>query len=196
MTSAQSRRSYAPIMAVHLARLSALAAADHSCFTRAAGRPEYRERRVAVVLAQGAALHYADGRSGVKDFDVWSFYAALPGQRFPADRRETHADFGVSEFGRQLYELQEARSEREATRWRGWQRYGGRRVDFLMRALPIAPDAGTDEVIDSLQHWLALGARSRASHKPSPWHLAQKAVALIEPAHCRGRLIWPHAHHG
>lgn len=65
-------------MAVHLARLSELAAVDHSCFTRAAGRPEYRERRAAVVLAQGAALHYADGRSGVKDFDVWSFTLRCP----------------------------------------------------------------------------------------------------------------------
>lgn len=30
-------------------------------------RPEYADRRVAVALAQGAALHYLDGRNGVKD---------------------------------------------------------------------------------------------------------------------------------
>jgi hypothetical protein len=29
------------------------------------------------LLCQGAALHYLDGRTGVKDFDVWSFYLLL-----------------------------------------------------------------------------------------------------------------------
>jgi hypothetical protein len=31
--------------------------------------------------------------------DVWAFYAILC-SRFPADKRETHADFGPSAFGR------------------------------------------------------------------------------------------------
>ena len=53
------------------------------------GRPEYRDRRLAVVLAQGAALHYVDHCHGVKDLDVWTFYAAVPGERFPGDKRET-----------------------------------------------------------------------------------------------------------
>jgi hypothetical protein len=30
---------------------------------------------------------------------MWTFYAALPGTRFPAHRRETHADFGLSDLG-------------------------------------------------------------------------------------------------
>jgi hypothetical protein len=82
--------------------LASLADEDHARFTRDDGRPEYRERRLAVVLAQGAALHFVNGTNGVKDLDVWTFYAAIPGIRFPADRRETHADFGRSDLGRQL----------------------------------------------------------------------------------------------
>lgn len=82
----------------HLARRSELAYADHLHFTRDDGRPEYRRRRVAVVLAQGAAPHYIDGTSGVKDLDVWTFYAAIDGKTFPAYKRETHADFGPSVF--------------------------------------------------------------------------------------------------
>jgi hypothetical protein len=31
---------------------------------------------VCVALCQGAALHFVDGENGVKDFDVWTFYAA------------------------------------------------------------------------------------------------------------------------
>ena len=34
--------------------------------------------------ARGAALHYVNGRNGVKDFDVWSFYAQYDDWPFPA----------------------------------------------------------------------------------------------------------------
>ena len=34
-------------------------------------------------LCQGAALHYLDGTNGVKDFDVWSFYAERGDGPFP-----------------------------------------------------------------------------------------------------------------
>ena len=33
---------------------------------------------------QGAALHYVNERNGVKDFDVWSFYARVS---WPLSRR-------------------------------------------------------------------------------------------------------------
>lgn len=191
MTSALSARSFAPITVDHLTRLSELAAADHVRFTRVGGRPEYRDRRLAVALAQGAACHYVDGTTGVKDLDVWTFYSALPGQRFPAVRRETHADFGASEFGRQLQPSGQARSQREASQRAVWQKYTGRRVDFLMRALPVRPSASLDEVTAGLQRWLEDGSRSAARHKPSPWHLARKAVVLIDPASDRGLLVWP-----
>lgn len=45
----------------HLCRLADLADVDHMFFARSGGRPEYRSRRVAVVLAQGAAVHYFHG---------------------------------------------------------------------------------------------------------------------------------------
>jgi hypothetical protein len=31
-------------------------------------------RILCVALCQGAALHYVDGKNGVKDIDVWTFY--------------------------------------------------------------------------------------------------------------------------
>lgn len=80
------------------------------------------------MLAQGAASHYLDclvghesaSRRGVKDLDVWMFYAAMPGTAFPAARRETHADFGPSTLGRQSYDLAGARTARERALWRRW----------------------------------------------------------------------------
>lgn len=41
------------------------------------GAGRYAGRLLCRALCQGAALHYLDGKNGVKDFDVWSFYAAL-----------------------------------------------------------------------------------------------------------------------
>ena len=52
-------------------------------------------------FAQGAALRYLGGRTGVKDLVVWTFQAAIPGRRFPADKRVRRADFGLSSLGRQ-----------------------------------------------------------------------------------------------
>lgn len=184
-------RSRARLTDAHLARLSELAAADHQRFF--AHRPEYLGRLVAVTLAQGAALHYVNGRTGIKDLDVWSFFAAIPGARFPADRRETHADFGPSELGRQRYDLTAARSPRELARFRHWTTFSGRRVDLLMRQLPVAPDASIEDAIAALRAWLTAGAASRAKDPPSSWHLARKAMILIDPIEGRGNLVWPSA---
>ena len=182
----------------HLGRLAALADADHEFFTRPGGRPEYRSRRLVVVLAQGAAVHYLHGGAGdsdrgggVKDLDVWTFYAAIPGTRFPADRRETHADFGPSVFGRQRYDLGAARNARERARWQRWSAYSGRRVDFLMRALPLPAGAPIGSVVKALQEWLAHSAQSTATHKPSAWHLAREAMVLLDPESGRGDVVWP-----
>jgi hypothetical protein len=200
VTSRTSLRSKATLTSEHLRRLADLADDDHEFFTRPGGRPEYRSRRVAVVLAQGAAVHYLHSLTGaplhgpgVKDLDVWTFYAAIPGIRFPGDQRETHADFGLSALGRQHYDLSAARDHRERAMWQRWSAYSGRRVDFLMRAIPVQADAHTSSVVTALQQWLARGARSTATRKPSPWHLAQKAMVLIYPKSDRGDVVWPQA---
>src|SRR5690349_8794869 len=94
VTSRREERSRAKLTDEHLRRLAVLAEEDHAFFTRPGGRPEYESCRLAVALAQGAALHYLDGRNGVKDLDVWTFYVGIPGKRFPADRRLRNVDFG------------------------------------------------------------------------------------------------------
>ena len=136
-TSRRSPRSRARLTDEHLRRLAALAAEDHAFFTRPGGRPEYESRRLAVALAQGAALHYLDSRTGVKDLDVWTFYAAIPGRRFPADKRVRRADFGPSSLGRQTYDIHAARSEHQRALWQRWSAYKGRRVDFAYGHYPF-----------------------------------------------------------
>lgn len=60
-----------------LLRLAALAAdAEAELFRRnPRGSGRYASRLLGRALCQGAALHYVDESNGVKDFDVWSFYA-------------------------------------------------------------------------------------------------------------------------
>jgi hypothetical protein len=188
-------RSFAPLTLEHLDRLVALATVDHEKFTRPDGRSEYSGLRVAVVLAQGAAQHWVDIHAGaahpngVKDLDVWTFYAARPGVRFPADKRETHADFGRSSLGRQVYTPADVATL--GPRAHRWKKYTGRRVDFLMRALPVPAGCPLDEAEQAIANWLTAGAQALSAKPPSSWHLSRKAVVGLWPAPLAGRTLWP-----
>lgn len=159
-------RAFLPISNDDLRRLGRIAAADReSLFQR---RPEigrlYRNRLIAVALCQGAALHRVSGTNGVKDFDVWGFFAEHPERPFPA-RRNATADFGNPKFGTSP----------------GWEHFRGRRVDLIGRSLPVTPGA---DPISTLQEYL------RAQRTKSARHLAEKAVVLIEPLPLLGHVVW------
>ncbi len=183
MSEQATERSFATLTEGHLARLRVIAADDRDRFHRA--RPEYRDRHLATVLAQGGALHFLDGTNGVKDLDVWSFYSLIRGTKWPADRRNTHADFGASSLGRQAYDLANAPNERTRHNYEKWSKFQGRRVDLLMRALAVALDADSATAV---QAWLKAGVRKG---KGSARFLAQKAVVLIDPPSRCGEVVWP-----
>jgi hypothetical protein len=190
MTTQATERSYARLTDAHLARLSVIAEEDHHHFTRRGGRPEYASRRLCVALAQGAALHQLDGTTGVKDIDVWTFYAEIPGTPFNFGQRKRHVDFGASELGRNLYP-----AEFEHRQLPRWLQFAGRRVDLMIRSLPIPTEASSDAVEEALRKWLTAGSRMRRVHAddsmPSNWWLAQKAVLLIDPPEDCSRVVWP-----
>lgn len=160
-------RSYELLTLEDLRQLGKLARSDReSLFDR---RPEtgnlYRNRLFAVALCQGAALHFLDGKNGIKDFDVWSFYTEAPERPFPY-RRNTRMDFGDPKFG----------ISEDAPH------FVGRRVDMLGRSLKGADPAAP---VDSLRRYLSQKATSTA------FYLAQKAVILIEPEDLLGYVVWP-----
>jgi hypothetical protein len=164
---AEAGRSLARIDRSDLLRLARLAAeAEAGLFARhphGAGRNA--DRLLCRALCQGAALHYLDGRNGVKDFDVWSFYAALGDGPFPYRWRGT-ADFGPSKFGR----------------WPGDPpSYAGRRVDFLGRSLSVSPDA---DPATALRNYRSAARTSSAKT------LAAKAAILIAPEDSAGECVW------
>ncbi len=152
-----------------LQRLGQIARADREAmFSRNPRWALYRGRVLCVALCQGAALHYIDGATGIKDFDVWTFFAAHPRRPYPDPalyRGNTSRDFGPSRFGRHPADDR--------------RRFTGRRVDLLSdsieAALGAAPRAG-------VQAWLS------AARRGTPAHLARKAVVLIEPD--PGVVLW------
>lgn len=160
-------RSFEPITDNDLEILAELARQDREDLFRR--RPEtgrlYKDNLFAVVLCQGAALHYLNGVNGVKDFDVWSFYKANPERPFPYRRRGI-ADFGLSKFGKTD----------------DYKHFMGRRVDLIGRSIS---EVDINNPVMSLRRYLTEGLTESARC------LAEKALILLEPAHLLGTVVWP-----
>ena len=162
-----SGRSLARIDRNDLLHLAALAAeVEAGLFARhPRGAGRYVGRLICRALCQGAALHYLDGRNGVKDFDVWSFYAQRADGPFPYRWRGT-ADYGPSKFGRYPGDP---------------PAFAGRRVDLLGRSLDVPPGA---DPVTTLREYLS------AARTASARALAAKAVVLIHPGQLAGMVVW------
>ena len=125
----------------------------------------FRGRLLVLALCQGAALHYVDRLHGVKDFDVWGFFRSLPNLSFPYRGVHGRLDFGPSRFGRPHDE-----------------RYEGRRVDVLGRAIDVQQG---EAAVEAVRRWLANGPRGS-----SAWYLAKRPVIAIYPEALLGQKIW------
>jgi hypothetical protein len=125
----------------------------------------YSKRLFAVALCQGGALHYLDGKNGVKDLDVWSFYTEDTERPFPY-RRRGESDFGIPKFGKTI----------------GYEHFEGRKVDLIGRSLR---NADVNDPVGTLRKYLRNGKTEAARQ------LANKAVILIEPANLFGTVVWP-----
>lgn len=155
-----------PLTDEHLRRLAEIAEADREgMFIRNPHLSVYRDRILLTALCQGAALHFVNGINGVKDLDVYTFYAEEPGVGYPYRRRGVE-DFGDSELGRH--------PEDHAFR--------GRRVDLLGRTLKVAPFA---DPVTSVRNYLRAGGTATAKE------LANKAVVVIDPGARFGQVAWP-----
>ena len=160
-------RSYERITESDLHCLAVIAQADRlDFFIR---KPDtgrlYSERLFAVALCQGAALHYLDGKNGIKDLDVWSFYEEHPERPFPY-RRRAKVDFGDSKFGTTD----------------GYSHFTGRKVDLIGRSIR---NVDRHNPVSTLRRYLRSGTTESARF------LAEKAVILLEPTHLFGTVVWP-----
>jgi hypothetical protein len=156
-----SERSFEAITDEDLKKLASIAAEDRRDFL--SRKPRYTGEFLCSALCQGAAVHFVDGKNGVKDFDVWSFYADKKGVPPFPPKRHARVDFGESKFGKCPGESLK-----------------GRRVDIFGRSIKSNGNA-----IESVQRYL----RDRPTR--SAYFLAMKAAVLLDPAKLRGTVIWP-----
>ena len=159
-------RSYGHLLPEDLRRLGEIARQDREEFFHRC--PHYRalqDEIIAVALCQGAALHYVNGSNGIKDLDVWTFYAEHPLIQYPP-RRLISRDFGNPRFGQSP----------------DFPQYVGRKVDCLGRSIPVEGDG---DPISALRRYLS-EQRTKTASK-----LARKAVVLIEPDALLGKVAWP-----
>ncbi len=160
-------RSYAKITKPDLKKLLEHARADRNdLFER---NPKwkrlYSKRVICTALCQGAALHYVNGKNGVMDFDVWTFYTAHKDAPFPY-RRNGSRDFGKSKFGVHPNDT---------------DKLVGRCIDLLGRSLPCSPMSDpVQAVIDYLSNQKTKSAQE----------LSKKAVVILEPEELIGKVIW------
>lgn len=157
----------APILKTDLKKLARIASEEREDFF---GRhPEwallYRKRWLCSALCREAAVHFTNGSSGFREFDVWNFYAEHPEAAFP-HHLLSYRDFGKSRFGRDA----------------GAESYAGRRVVVTGRSLACAPGA---DPVEALQLYL------RRGETPSARELRLKAVVLLEPERYLGYIAWP-----
>lgn len=159
-------RSYLLVTPDDLRRLAKIAADDlRQLFERNEPlRRLYLSKYLCTALCQGAALHVVDGKNGIKDWDVWTFFRRHPERQFPP-RRRVERSFGDPRFGRLT------RTE-----------HVGRCVDLLGRAIEC--DEGADPSV-------AIRKYLRDGRTKSAQLLAMKAVILLDPEHRCGEVVWP-----
>lgn len=161
-------RSFERISKADLKKLARLARAERDDFFSRHNEWAilYRRRIICTALCQEAALHYLNGSTGVREFNVWTFYAEHPEAQFPF-QQITKRDFGKSRFG------QDSQSP---------EAYEGRRVELQGRSLDCKPG---DDPIEVLQQYL------KGGDTPSARELREKAVVLLEPEKYLGYVVWP-----
>ena len=159
-------RSYEKILQSDLRKLLLLATNDIQSFF---GRHQeysklYQGNEVLIALGQGAALHFIDKKNGIKDFDIWFFYANR-GKTLPYRRRGV-VDFGESKFGREVNE----------------KKLKGRRIDVLMRSDSFFNSGNPKEC---LANYLLM-KKSKTSKL-----LKKKAFIGLYPENIFGDILWP-----
>ncbi|MCC6533062.1 MAG: hypothetical protein IT531_10980 [Burkholderiales bacterium] len=127
----------------------------------------YRKRVLCSALCGGAALHFINGLTGIRTFDVFTFYAEHPEAPFPHWHEERY-DYGP---GRKFGRLPGAPES-----------FRGRPVNLAGRSIGASP---ADDPIEALHYYLRRGA------SPVARRLAEQALVLLEPEKLVGYVAWP-----
>jgi hypothetical protein len=169
-------RSYERLTLGDLGKLLNLSMDEHDNFFHR--HPVYRKLKLlSICLCQGGALHYIDGKTGIRDFDVFFFFDNNTPIRYPF-RRRGFADFGESKFGKTKSNQDPPPTKMAKAK--------GKVIDVMGRQIPNIDD----DYVKSLQTYLKKGLASE-NDSSTPYRLAQKAVVTLWPTEDLGKVIWP-----
>lgn len=157
-------RSFKKIELNDLKRLADIAKNDRNNFflKYPTWKREFSHRVLCVALCQGAGQHYVDGKTGINDFDIYTFYRKNPDKKWYAKRIKSY-DFGNPKFGQSIDK----------------PNFIGRRVDCLGREIEVRKNETT---IIALRRYL------QESNTTTSRCLSNKSVVLLEPK-C-GYVVW------
>lgn len=165
-------RSYERITIADLDALKNLALIEQKSFFDR--NPKYREpyqnALIAITLCQGAALHFLDDKNGIKDFDIWYFYARVTNMKYPP-RAMKLVDSRMQKFGV---------NPNDANRG-----YVGRRIHLLGRDIDCQHRRGQHDPRECIIRYLVTRKTETARR------LSEKGVIGLYPATIFGKVIWP-----
>lgn len=168
-------RSYEAITSDDLKQLLKVATKTNRVFFKKNKRFKPKQKSLlAIALCQGAALHFIDGKNGVKDFDIYSFY--VPSSKQGNNRISRlgrvliNRDSKLSKFGKDEHHKE----------------YVGKKADFMMRE--IDEDIIKNNNRDAAKCIAAYLERGRTR---TATLLSRKAVVGLYPKRIFSKVIWP-----
>lgn len=162
MSGRDTPRSFAAMTRRDLERLYKKVGEANKLFT--AHRPDLKGRLVAGFLGQGAAAHYVDGITGIKDIDLWLLYDGAALTKGMPNRTIHTLDFGPSVHGRH--------PDDDPTR------FTGRRIDTMARSV----SHHIEDPEAAVRAWLAGGTTSARLLRIRP-------VILVWPKQVLSRIV-------
>ena len=136
-------------------------------------RVKYKSlERLCICLCQGAGKHYIDGTTGVRDFDVYTFYKKN-GVNYPY-RNVVIRDFQDNKFG-----TTDGYSEKVQNKLKD---FTGRKVDIMGRQISVNKN---ETFKASVERYLSTEPTETAHF------LAKKGVVVLDPLDNLGDILWP-----
>jgi hypothetical protein len=160
-------RTYEELGSDDLQEIRQYAIEELNRFLYKVGNPEgkykvYRGKLIAMCLCQGAAQHFVDGKTGIKDFDVWFFFTEDENIRIPNIKNMRYSACKL---------LKDV---------------GEKRVDFLKKSIKrdVIDMSKSEKPRDILRSYLQNANTSTSKE------LAKKAIVGLYPDEVFGKVIW------
>ena len=167
MQGKEEVRTYEKLTIEDLKEIEQYAKEELKRFLNEVGNPKgkyrvYENKLIAICLCQGAAQHFVDGKTGIKDIDVWFFFKEDKNVKIPDIknmRYSVHKKF---------------------------TNIGDKSIDFLKKAIKqdIINKSESVKPEDILKSYLQNGNTSTSKY------LASKSVVGLFPPEILGKIIW------